>query len=236
MINLSMKKILVIIPLILIMAGCSTKINGKIAGNSAPNNAKYSDQNNNLSNQDLNINSNQMTEQQNQSQTSEAPEYALIKTSEGDIKARLYSQESPISVENFKKYVSDKFYDGTIFHRVMPGFMIQGGGFDEKGVQKETSEPIKNEAKNGVSNRRGTLSMARTTVVDSATSQFFINLIDNDFLNYRDDANYGYAVFGEVVEGMEVVDRIAQVQTSTKGMFENWPLDNIVIKSIEMVK
>ena len=180
-----------------------------------------------------------MTEQ-NQETTStnqsEVKEFALIKTSMGDIKIKLNAEKAPISVANFQKYVSNKSYDGTIFHRVMDGFMIQGGGFDIAGNQKATLEPIKNEAKNGLSNKRGTLAMARTMVVDSATSQFFINLIDNNFLDYKDDANYGYAVFGEVVDGMDVVDKIAKVETGDHGINQNWPVENVVINSIEMVE
>ncbi|HOZ56324.1 MAG TPA: peptidylprolyl isomerase [bacterium] len=166
----------------------------------------------------------------------EAGEMALIKTSMGDITIKLYPEIAPITVANFKQYINNKYYDGTIFHRVMDGFMIQGGGFDAEGNQKATLEPIKNEAKNGLSNKRGTLAMARTTVVDSATSQFFINLIDNNFLDYKDDANYGYAVFGEVVDGMDVVGKIAKVETGDNGMHQNWPVENVVINSIEMVE
>ena len=153
---------------------------------------------------------------------------ATIKTSKGIIKVKLNAEKAPISVENFKRYAESKAYAGTIFHRVMPNFMIQGGGFDETGAQKPTEAPIKNEADNGLKNTRGTIAMARTGVIDSATSQFFINLVDNAFLNYRspDAQGYGYAVFGEVTEGMEVVDEIAKVQTTTKAGGENWPVDN----------
>lgn len=188
----------------------------------------------NLTNQN-----NQMIEQGQQpavSSSDEVGELALIKTSEGNITIKLYSESAPITVANFKQYINNKFYDGTIFHRVMNGFMIQGGGFDMDGNQKTTLEPIKNEAKNGASNKRGTLAMARTNVVDSATAQFFINLLDNDFLNYKDDNNYGYAVFGEVVDGMDIVDKIAKVETKDNGMHQNWPVENIVINSIEMVE
>lgn len=236
-----MKKLILILFLAIILTGCGENqltadqiINGE--GNKQDldlSQQNYQADQNNSTNQTQMTEQNQPTMQTNASST---PEFVLIKTSLGDIKAKLYSQESPITVENFENYIASKSYDGTIFHRVMPGFMIQGGGFDEKGVQKETQAPIKNEAKNGVSNKRGTLAMARTTVVDSATSQFFINLVDNDFLNYKDDANYGYAVFGEVVEGMDVVDKIAQVKTTTKdGIYENWPEENVVIKSVELV-
>lgn len=160
----------------------------------------------------------------------------LMKTNKGDIKIELDWENAPISTENFLKYVQSGFYNGTLFHRVIPGFMIQGGGFDEKGNEKITSEAIKNEAKNGLKNDRGTLAMARTMVVDSATSQFFINLVDNSFLNYRDERNYGYAVFGKVIAGMEIVDAIAAVPTGDKGMYQNWPLDNVVIESVGFIK
>lgn len=156
---------------------------------------------------------------------------ATLTTNKGKIVIKLDTENAPISSDNFKKYVINGFYDGTIFHRVMSGFMIQGGGFTANGDQKKTEAPIKNEAKNGLKNNRGTLAMARTMVVDSATSQFFINLVDNDFLNYQDDSNYGYAVFGEVTEGMDVVDMIAGVKTTTNGMHENWPIEDIVIES-----
>ena len=167
---------------------------------------------------------------------SEDSNFALIKTSMGDIKIKLFAEESPITVENFKKYIDNKFYDGTVFHRVMDGFMVQGGGFDINSEQKQTLPEIKNEAKNGIKNTRGTLAMARTMVVDSATAQFFINLVDNDFLNYKDDANYGYAVFAEVVDGMDIVNEIAKVETGNNGPHQNWPTKNIIINSIEMVE
>lgn len=138
----------------------------------------------------------------------------LIKTSKGDIKVELDKEKAPISVENFLSYVNDGYYNETIFHRVIKDFMIQGGGFTTDNKQKPTKDPIKNEAKNGLLNARGTIAMARTSAVDSATSQFFINQKDNKFLDHgvRD---YGYAVFGKVVEGMDVVDKIAAIPTET---------------------
>jgi len=160
----------------------------------------------------------------------------ILKTNKGDIKIKLNPEKAPISVENFKSYVQDGFYDGTIFHRVIPDFMIQGGGFTKDGQQKETKAPIKNEATNGLKNDRGTIAMARTMVVDSATSQFFINLKDNDFLNYKDQANYGYAVFGEVIEGMDIVDLIAGVKTGSHEGHRDWPLDDIIIESATLVE
>ena len=179
----------------------------------------------------------QMIQNNNQLKSEDkTTEFALIKTNLGDIKIKLYVAESPISVENFKKYINSKFYDSTIFHRVIDGFMIQGGGFDATGMQKETLVPIKNEAKNGVSNKRGTIAMARTMEIDSATAQFFINLVDNVGLDYKDNINYGYAVFGEVVEGMDIVDKIAKVKTKNNGMYQDWPVEDVVINSMEMVE
>ena len=152
----------------------------------------------------------------------------VMSTNFGDITIELFSDKAPISSENFLAYVKSGFFDGTIFHRVIPGFMIQGGGFDKDMNQKAPNDPIKNEADNGLKNDRGTLSMARTNVVDSATSQFFINLKDNDFLN-NGSRDFGYAVFGKVVEGMDVVDKIAQVDTGNHGMHQNVPVEAVVI-------
>lgn len=154
-----------------------------------------------------------------------------IKTNHGDIKVALFEDKAPITCENFLKYVRDGFFDNTIFHRVIANFMIQGGGFDPDMKQKTTRDPIKNEADNGLSNQRGTLAMARTAVVDSATAQFFINLRDNGFLDYgtRDS---GYAVFGEVTDGMDVVDVIASVATSTQDGHQDRPVENVVIETV----
>jgi len=154
----------------------------------------------------------------------------LIKTSKGDIKVELDKEKAPISVENFLSYVNDGYYNGTIFHRVIKNFMIQGGGFTADMKQKPTKDPIKNEAKNGLSNAKGTLAMARTSVVDSATSQFFINLIDNKFLDHG-TRDYGYAVFGKVIEGMDVVDKIAIVPTG----YQDVPTETVTIESITLV-
>jgi peptidyl-prolyl cis-trans isomerase A (cyclophilin A) len=158
----------------------------------------------------------------------------VIKTSMGTIEAVLYQDKAPISVENFLKYVKDKHYDGTIFHRIIPNFMVQGGGFTPKFSQKKTRDPIKNEAKNGLKNERGTFAMARTGQVDSATCQFFINLKHSKFLDHgvRD---YGYAVFGKVTKGLDVVDKIAAVQTGAKGPFSrDCPKEDVIIKSIRV--
>jgi cyclophilin family peptidyl-prolyl cis-trans isomerase len=154
-----------------------------------------------------------------------------IKTNHGDIAVELFEDKAPISCENFRKYVEDGHYNGTIFHRVIPNFMIQGGGMDENMSSKPTREPIKNEADNGESNARGTLAMARTMVVDSATSQFFINLRDNDFLNHG-GRDFGYAVFGRVTDGMDVVDAIAAVPTGNHGGHQDVPVDAVTITEV----
>jgi len=172
------------------------------------------------------------TSEQNNTGKEGGTMYATIDTNYGTIKLELNADKAPISVENFKNYTDEGFYDNTIFHRVIPSFMIQGGGFTQDGNQKQTHEPIKNEAKNGLLNNRGTIAMARTNVVDSATSQFFINLADNGFLNYQDDSNYGYAVFGKVAQGMDIVDKIAQVQTKNNGSYQNWPSQPVIIKKV----
>ncbi len=155
-----------------------------------------------------------------------------LETNKGAIVIELYPDKAPESVKNFLQYVDDGFYDGTVFHRVIPGFMIQGGGFTAEIKQKPTGAPIKNEAGNGLKNERGTLAMARTQVVDSATSQFFINSVNNDFLNHRDETprGFGYAVFGKVVDGMKVVDAISSVKTGVVKGFRDVPLEPVVIE------
>ena len=154
-----------------------------------------------------------------------------IKTSHGDISVELFEEQAPISCENFRQYIADSFFDGTIFHRVIPNFMIQGGGFTAEMTQKDTREPIKNEADNGEKNVRGTLAMARTQVVDSATAQCFINLRDNDFLDHG-GRDFGYAVFGKVSDGMDVVDEIAGVTTGSHAGHADVPVDPVVIESV----
>jgi cyclophilin family peptidyl-prolyl cis-trans isomerase len=157
----------------------------------------------------------------------------VVDTSLGKFKIELFAKESPVTVKNFLRYVDDKFYDGTVFHRVIPDFMVQGGGFTPGLKEKQTRETIKNEAGNGLSNKRGTLAMARTPEPDSASAQFFVNLKDNTFLDRakaRDKV--GYTVFGRVLEGMNVVDKIAQVETADQGGHENVPVQDVVIKSI----
>ena len=151
-----------------------------------------------------------------------------IKTNHGDIGVELFEEKAPISCENFRQYITDGHYAGTIFHRVIANFMIQGGGMDENMSSKATREPIKNEADNGETNVRGTLAMARTNVVDSATSQFFINLGDNDFLNHG-GRDFGYAVFGKVSTGMDVVDAIAGVPTGNRGGHQDVPVESVEI-------
>ena len=154
-----------------------------------------------------------------------------IKTSHGDISVELFDEKAPISCENFRQYVADGFYAGTIFHRVIPNFMIQGGGMDADMNSKATRDPIKNEADNGETNDRGTLAMARTSIVDSATAQFFINLRDNDFLNHG-GRDFGYAVFGRVADGMDVVDAIAAVDTGNKAGHQDVPVDPVTIVEV----
>ncbi len=163
---------------------------------------------------------------------------ATIETSMGTITVELDDAKAPITVKNFIDYAQAGHYDGTIFHRVIDGFMIQGGGFTKDMNQKETCAPIKNEAANGLKNARGTLAMARTMIVDSATSQFFINLVDNDFLDYRgpDPRMFGYAVFGKVTDGMEVVDRIAKVKTGFAGPHQNVPEEPVIIRKVHLVE
>jgi peptidyl-prolyl cis-trans isomerase A (cyclophilin A) len=162
----------------------------------------------------------------------------LIETSMGNVKVQLDRQNAPITVQNFLDYVKAGFYKGTIFHRVIPGFMIQGGGFTSEMQEKRANAPIKNEAGNGLKNDRGTIAMARTMIVDSAAAQFFINVVDNAFLNHRDNSmqGYGYAVFGKVISGMEVVDRIVGVKTGIKMGFQDVPETPVVIKSMSIVK
>ena len=163
---------------------------------------------------------------------------ATIETSMGTITVELDDAKAPITVKNFIDYAQAGHYDGTIFHRVIDGFMIQGGGFTKDMNQKETRAPIKNAAANGLKNARGTLAMARTMIVDSATSQFFINLVDNDFLDYRgpDPRMFGYAVFGKVTDGMEVVDRIAKVKTGFAGPHQNVPEEPVIIRKVHLVE
>ena len=200
----------VLVPAMLVTAACKQK------DNSAQNTA-------------------QSTPAGDTSETQGGNPVVIISTSKGDIKVELFKNEAPVTVENFLSYANDGFYDGTIFHRVIPNFMVQGGGFTPDFAQKPTKAPIKNEANNGLKNDRGTLAMARTQVVDSATSQFFINVVNNDFLN-NGARDFGYAVFGKVVDGMDVVDAIAAVPTSNKGMHGDVPTEDVVIESVKVVE
>ncbi len=162
----------------------------------------------------------------------------ILKTNLGDIKIALNSEKAPVTAQNFLDYAKEGFYDGTVFHRVIKGFMIQGGGMtvNEKGGlhQKETRDPIKNEAKNGLKNKRGTIAMARTMEPHSATAQFFINTVDNGFLDFTRESieGWGYCVFGEVTEGMDVVDKIAEVKTGSNGMHRDVPVEPVVIEKV----
>ncbi|MCA1779270.1 MAG: peptidyl-prolyl cis-trans isomerase [Xanthomonadaceae bacterium] len=161
----------------------------------------------------------------------------IIHTSMGDITVELFEDQAPISAKNFLDYAKDGFYDGTIFHRVISGFMIQGGGFDANMTPKPTREPITNEADNGLTNSRGTLAMARTNMPHSATAQFFINTVDNPALDHRgkqSGGTWGYAVFGRVTDGMDVVDKIRAVETGNKGMHQDVPVEPIAIERVEI--
>lgn len=161
----------------------------------------------------------------------------VLETSHGSITIELFKDKAPITVRNFLTYVNEGYYDGLVFHRVIKGFMIQGGGMDADMQPKKTRFAIKNEANNGLKNTRGTLAMARTAVVDSATSQFFINVVDNPFLDYKGKRpeEFGYAVFGQVVEGMEVVDAIREVKTGSKGGHGDVPLEPVTITKASVV-
>lgn len=155
-------------------------------------------------------------------------------TNHGDIVIKTFAEQAPVTVENFLTYCRDGFYNNTVFHRVINGFMIQGGGFEPGMKQKTTKAPIKNEANNGLKNKRGILAMARTMDPHSATAQFFINVVDNDFLDFRsEDANgWGYCVFGEVIEGMDVVDQIKVVKTGRNGMHQDVPVEDVIIEQV----
>jgi peptidyl-prolyl cis-trans isomerase A (cyclophilin A) len=170
-------------------------------------------------------------------QTPAAATKVLMKTSKGDITIELNASKAPVTVRNFLSYVKDKFFEGTTFHRVMANFMIQGGGITAEMHEKPAKPPIKNEAGNGLKNARGTIAMARTGVVDSATCQFFINLKDNISLDHKDNSSegFGYCVFGKVVSGMDVVDAIAKVKTTSKKGNDNVPVEPVTILSVEVL-
>ena len=158
-----------------------------------------------------------------------------FETSRGKFTVELDEAAAPVSVENFLRYVDEEFFDGTVFHRVIPGFMIQGGGMTADLAQKRAHEPIENEATNGLKNKRGTLAMARTNDINSATAQFFVNLVDNDFLDHK-PGNYGYAVFGRVTEGMDVIDGIAQVRTGRRKGHDDVPVEDVSVISARRVE
>ena len=162
----------------------------------------------------------------------------IMKTSMGSVEIELFQDQAPVTVANFLMYADRGFYNSTIFHRVIGNFMIQGGGFTPGMMQKQTLSPIKNEASNGLQNKRGTVAMARTMEVHSATSQFFINVVDNAFLDYKSPTpqGYGYCVFGRVIKGMDVVDKIKSVQTGNAGYFQDVPKTNVIIQSIKRKK
>jgi len=159
----------------------------------------------------------------------------ILNTNYGTIKLELDAEKAPKTVENFLSYVRDGHYDGTIFHRVIDGFMIQGGGFEPGMKQKSTKEPIENEAKNGLKNEAYTIAMARTSAPHSATAQFFINVKNNSFLDYPGQDGWGYCVFGKVVEGTDVIDKIKSVKTARAGMHADVPVENVVIEKAEVV-
>jgi peptidyl-prolyl cis-trans isomerase A (cyclophilin A) len=167
--------------------------------------------------------------------SAQANPQVLIKTSKGEILLELYPAKAPVTVENFLKYVDDKHYDNTIFHRVIGNFMIQGGGFTTTMQQKPMRAGIKLESQNGLKNDRGTIAMARTSVPDSATAQFFINVVDNSMLNHPQPDGHGYAVFGKVIQGMDTVDAIKGVKTSRNGMHQDVPSEPVVIQSMSRV-
>jgi cyclophilin family peptidyl-prolyl cis-trans isomerase len=168
--------------------------------------------------------------------TEEKNPQVIMETSMGIVKIELFKDKAPISTRNFLSYVKDAYYDGTIFHRVIKGFMVQGGGMDVDMQPKKTKFAIKNEATNGLKNTRGTLAMARTSVVDSATSQFFVNVVDNAFLDHtgKTPDRFGYAVFAQVVEGMDVIDAIREVKTGNKGGHSDVPVEPVFINSIRL--
>ena len=161
----------------------------------------------------------------------------LLETTLGNITLELFENDAPLTTSNIKQYVNDGFYDGTIFHRVIDGFMIQGGGFESGMIEKDTRDPIKNEASNELANNRGTIAMARTSDPHSATAQFFINIADNDFLNFKSETSdgFGYCVFGRVYDGMEIIDTITAVETTYKSGHSDVPLNEVFIEKAKIV-
>jgi len=221
--------IVILIPAILFLAGC--KQDQTTQNDTAADTKAESQQEETKETSDESAKTDEVSGDDKTTENKGGNPVVILKTSKGDIKIELDKENAPISVDNFLAYVEDGFYNGTIFHRVINKFMVQGGGFTADMLQKPTNAPIKNEADNGLKNERGTIAMARTGVVDSATSQFFINHVDNTFLDngLRD---FGYAVFGKVVDGMDVVDEIAVVQTAPGDV----PKEQIVIESVTVVE
>ena len=177
-------------------------------------------------------------ENDHESETTENTQ-VILHTNHGAITLELFEKEAPLSVANFIEYARAGHYDGTLFHRVIPNFMIQGGGFDTDFQQKPTRDPIQNEADNGLTNARGTVAMARTNDPHSATSQFFINVTDNNFLDHRSPASgqsWGYAVFGRVTDGMDVVDAIRQVETGRRSFHQDVPVEDVIIERVEIIE
>ena len=221
--------IIILIPAILFLAGC--KQDQTTQNDTAADSKAESQQEETKETSDESAKTDEVSSDDKAAENKGGNPVVIIKTSKGDIKIELDKENAPISVDNFTAYVEDSFYDGTIFHRVINNFMVQGGGFTADMQQKPTNAPIKNEAENGLKNERGTIAMARTGVVDSATSQFFINHVDNTFLDHS-IKDFGYAVFGKVVDGMDVVDAIAVVQTGPGDA----PNEQIVIESVTIVE
>jgi len=221
--------IIILIPAILFLAGC--KQDQTTQNDTAADSKAESQQEETKETSDESAKTDEVSSDDKAAENKGGNPVVIIKTSKGDIKIELDKENAPISVDNFTAYVEDGFYDGTIFHRVINNFMVQGGGFTADMQQKPTNAPIKNEAENGLKNERGTIAMARTGVVDSATSQFFINHVDNTFLDHS-IKDFGYAVFGKVVDGMDVVDAIAVVQTGPGDV----PNEQIVIESVTIVE
>ena len=218
-----MKMIIIVVVVgVLLLAGCI----GQESAQDTTQNATI--QQNSAAQQNITVQNSTMQNNSGESMANKS-ENVVIETNKGNLEIELNRAKAPETVGNFLKYVESGFYNNTVFHRVIKGFMVQGGGFTRGGTEKETLDPIKLESNNGLSNFRGTIAMARTNAPDSATSQFFINTKDNAFLNYQSAGNPGYAVFGKVVSGMDVVDAIESSKTATKGYYEDWPVEDILI-------
>jgi len=231
-----MKKIVFLILLTIMLTACVSNeltINNENK-NENSNENKLTDGNiedNEMDSKSISINQDKNDDSDTKKEkSSEVDNMAIVvfETSLGNFEVELNQEKAPISVENFLSYVNEGYYDNLIFHRVIPNFMVQGGGFDKDMQEKDTKDPIKNEADNGLKNDKYTIAMARTQIVDSATSQFFINVNNNDFLN-NGARDFGYAVFGKVTEGQDVIDSIAAVKTTTSGMYQDVPAEPVII-------